>query len=67
MVYFVKLLEDKYDMISINTQFEGVLEFSGIFDLVCLFIVDIWHEFYKGSVSTLISNIFSDAIIVFNK
>ena len=41
MVSFVNVLVDKAVMVSINTH-------------LCLFIVDIWNDFQKGSESTLI-------------
>ena len=54
-MYFVKILEDKAGMISINTHLKDDLGFIGIFDLGFLFIVGILHYVHKGSVSTPIS------------
>ena len=55
VVSFVKLLEDMAGMISMNTHLKSVLGFRAVFDLYFLFIVDIWHNVNKGSVSTLMS------------
>ena len=37
LVYFVKVLEDMADMMSMNTHLRGVLVFIGVFDII-LFI-----------------------------
>ena len=41
MVPYVKILEDKAVMMSINSHLKGVLVFSGVFDLGFSLTVDI--------------------------
>ena len=43
-MYFIKLLEDKYSMMSMNTHLKGVLGFSGVFGLGFFIIVDILQD-----------------------
>ena len=54
MISFVNILEEKYGMMYIKTHLKGVLDFSVIFDIGCLFIVESWNDVQKGSRSTLI-------------
>ena len=50
---FVKLLEYVASMMYMKTHLKYVLGFIGVFDLVFLFIVDIWNDMKKGPGSTL--------------
>ena len=47
MCFIFKLLKEKSVMTYINIHLKGVLVFSGIFDLVCLLVVEIWHNVQK--------------------
>ena len=50
---FVDFLEDMAYVMSMNTNLKGVLGFSGVLDIECLFIVDIWHYVQKWPGSTM--------------
>ena len=48
VVYFVNILEDMADIMSMDNHLRGVLGLRGFFYLVFLFIVEIWHDVQKG-------------------
>ena len=52
-MYFVKLLEVLYGMMSMKNHLKGVLGFSGILNIGFLLIVYILHDAHKGSGSTM--------------